>query len=57
LLNVSKGEYNKDGKSRLDYVIGGRYVVKAEWSKDGKTLKLISAEGLGEDEVIDLSKH
>lgn len=44
LLNIGAGEFKKKG-SRLDYVFGSRYVTKARWSKDGKTITLVNYPG------------
>jgi len=44
LLNIGKGQYKREG-GRMSYVFGPRYVTKAVWSKDGKTISLYS--GLG----------
>ncbi|MCP5536887.1 MAG: hypothetical protein H7A51_11735 [Akkermansiaceae bacterium] len=47
VLNIGAGEYQKKGR-RTDYVFGGRYVMSAKWSKDGKTITLVNRPGLAD---------
>ncbi len=57
LLNLKAKEFRKDPETRLEWVIGGRYVTKAEWSEDGKFLTLTaSEESGGEKERIEVAK-
>jgi hypothetical protein len=46
LLNIGEGQYKRTG-GRMTYVFGPRYMTKAVWSKDGKTISLYS--GLGDE--------
>ena len=58
LLNVAAGEYSKKGSQRLNWIIGGRSVTKAEWSADGKKLTLKSSKAMGaKAETIEVSKY
>lgn len=50
ILRLEKGEFIKKG-SRLKYIFGGRYVVKATWSRDGKKITLYNSPALAEKEV------
>ena len=41
LLNVGAGQYQRT-EERNEYIFGSRYVRKATWSKDGKTITLLN---------------
>lgn len=47
LLNIGAGEFFKKG-NRLDYVFGKRYVERANWSSDGKTITFHNSPELTE---------
>lgn len=40
LLNIAGGEYIKNQKDRLKWIVGNRYVVKTGWTKDSKYVVL-----------------
>jgi Tol biopolymer transport system component len=57
LLNVAAGEFRKDPRERLKWIIGGRYVTDAEWSEDGSKLTLTTADAFGGGrETIEIAK-
>jgi hypothetical protein len=41
LLDVGAGQYQRT-EARNEYIFGSRYVSKATWSKDGKTIVLVN---------------
>jgi|GEM_PF-1359876 len=46
-LHVAAGEFRKDPQERLKWIVGGRYVTDAEWSEDGRSVTLTTAEAFG----------
>lgn len=47
LLNLGAGELRKDPEKRRQWAIGGRHVISAEWSADGRTVNLRTPDAFG----------
>ena len=58
LLHIAAGEYRKDPLTRMEWVIGGRYVTSAEWSADSRFVTLMTAEEFGGgEEKVEVAKQ
>lgn len=57
LLNLGVGEYKKKWIEGEEKRIGGRFVVGASWSDDGKTITLKNADFIGGSDAIKVSQY